>query len=53
VSQDGAVVTASNARYNGSIAANGSVSFVLQGTHSGNNPSPTAFSLNGTACTIG
>jgi hypothetical protein len=53
VSQDGATVTATNARYNGSIAAHGSVSFVLQGTQSGTNVSPTAFSLNGTACTTG
>jgi hypothetical protein len=53
VSQNGTTVTASNAQYNGSIPANGSVSFVLQGTSSGANPSPTSFTLNGTACTVG
>jgi hypothetical protein len=53
VSQNGTTVTAANSPYNGSIAPNGSVSFVLQGTHGGANPSPTAFNLNGTACTAG
>jgi hypothetical protein len=53
VSQAGAVLTATNAPYNGSIAANSSTSFVLQGTYSGTNASPTAFNLNGTACTTG
>nr|WP_240948008.1 cellulose binding domain-containing protein [Planosporangium mesophilum] len=53
VSQNGTTVTAANSPYNGSIAPNGTVSFVLQGTHGGANPSPTAFNLNGTACTAG
>jgi hypothetical protein len=53
VSQNGATVTATDAGYNGSIPTNGSVSFVFQGTHGGANPSPTAFSLDGTACTTG
>jgi hypothetical protein len=51
VAQNGRTATVANAPYNGSIPANGSVSFVLQGTHGGANPSPTAFNLNGTACT--
>ncbi|MGC9671055.1 GH12 family glycosyl hydrolase domain-containing protein [Planosporangium sp. 12N6] len=51
VKQSGNTVTAADAGYNGSIPANGSVSFVLQGTHGGANPSPTAFNLNGTTCT--
>jgi hypothetical protein len=50
-SQNGRTVTVTNAPYNGSIAANDSLSFVVQGTHGGANPSPTAFNLNGTACT--
>ncbi|NJC66093.1 glycosyl hydrolase family 5 [Planosporangium flavigriseum] len=53
VSQNGRTVTVANAPYNGSIAANGSVSFVLEGTHTGADASPTAFNLNGTACTAG
>ncbi|MER7005437.1 cellulose binding domain-containing protein [Dactylosporangium sp. NPDC000555] len=53
VSQNGTVVTAANARYNGSIAANGSISFVVQGTYSGTNAPPKAFKLSGTACTTG
>jgi hypothetical protein len=53
VSQVGADLTAANAPYNGSIAANGSVSFVLQGTHGGTDSAPKAFNLNGTACTVG
>ncbi|HEV7898270.1 MAG TPA: cellulose binding domain-containing protein [Planosporangium sp.] len=51
VSQSGSAVTATNASYNASIAPNGSVSFGFQGSYSGTNSSPTAFSLNGTTCT--
>jgi endo-1,4-beta-xylanase len=51
VTQSGAQVTARNVGYNTTIPANGSQSFGFQGTHSGTNPAPTAFSLNGTACT--
>ncbi|MCG8347424.1 MAG: glycoside hydrolase family 9 protein, partial [Chloroflexales bacterium] len=56
VSQTGADVTASNPaeHWNGTIAANGgSVSFGVQGTHSGANPDPTNFVLNGVACNGG
>lgn len=51
VSQSGAQVTARNAGYNGSIATNGSASFGFNGSWTGSNPVPTAFTLNGTACT--
>lgn len=51
VSQSGSQVTARNAGYNGSIATNGSASFGFNGSWTGSNPVPTAFTLNGVACT--
>ncbi|MFC7533860.1 cellulose binding domain-containing protein [Actinoplanes sp. GCM10030250] len=54
LTQSGSQVTARNAGYNGSVATNGTVSFGFNGSSSGtNNPVPTAFTLNGTACTGG
>jgi cellulose 1,4-beta-cellobiosidase len=50
VTQSGAAVTASSLSYNGAIATGGSQSFGFQGTYSGTNTSPTAFTLNGVAC---
>jgi hypothetical protein len=44
-------VTATNLAHNGQIAAGGKVTFGFQGTYSGTFAKPTAFSLNGTACT--
>ena len=53
-SQNGGQVTARNISYNATISPNGGTqSLGFQGTHNGNNPSPTAFALNGTACTLG
>jgi rhamnogalacturonan endolyase len=49
----GANVTAKNLAWNGALAANGAVSFGLNGTWSGSNPTPTNFALNGTPCTGG
>ena len=46
-------VTARNVSYNGSIPAHGSTSFGFQGTYSGSFASPSAFTLNGTACARG
>jgi hypothetical protein len=46
-------VTARDLGHNGSIPPNGSQSFGFQGTYSGTNASPTSFTLNGTACTVG
>ncbi|WIM93355.1 cellulose binding domain-containing protein [Actinoplanes oblitus] len=43
-------ITARNASHNGSIPAGGSTSFGFQGTYSGSFASPSAFTLNGTAC---
>ncbi|MFC5923224.1 glycoside hydrolase family 9 protein [Micromonospora vulcania] len=51
VSQSGAAVTATNLSYNGTVAPGASVSFGFNGTHTGSNPKPTAFTLNGTPCT--
>jgi hypothetical protein len=54
LTQSGSQVTAKNAGYNGSVATNGTVSFGFNGSTTGSaNPAPTAFTLNGTACTGG
>ncbi|MCM0678057.1 endo-1,4-beta-xylanase [Micromonospora phytophila] len=53
VSQAGAQVTARNAAWNATVPAGGTVSFGFQGTHGGVNPSPAAFTLNGSACRAG
>ncbi|MFF5175830.1 glycoside hydrolase family 9 protein [Micromonospora sp. NPDC000089] len=52
VTQTGAVVTATNLSYNGTLAAGASTSFGFNGTHTGSNPRPTGFTLNGAACTL-
>jgi hypothetical protein len=46
-------VTATNVSYNGAIPAGGSVSVGFQANHTGNAGTPTAFTLNGSACTTG
>lgn len=53
VSQSGAAVTVHDAGYNAAIATNGNVSFGFNGAFAGVNTSPTAFTLNGVACTGG
>ncbi|MEV4625852.1 cellulose binding domain-containing protein [Micromonospora sp. NPDC049523] len=53
VTQSGSAVTARNIGWNGTIAPGATVTFGHQGTHSGGYTSPTAFTLNGTACTRG
>jgi hypothetical protein len=52
--QSGANVTVTNESYNGSIAAGASYSGIgFNGTWNGTtNAIPTAFSINGTACTV-
>ena len=52
--QSGANVTVKNESYNGSVAAGGSLTGVgFNGTWNGTtNAVPTAFSINGTACTV-
>ncbi|MEV1289687.1 PHB depolymerase family esterase [Micromonospora sp. NPDC049679] len=53
VTQAGSQVTARNVAYNATIAGNGgSQSFGFQGTHTGSNPPPNSFSLNGSPCTV-
>ncbi len=49
----GETVTAVNLSYNGAIGANGGTqSFGFNLSYSGSNAKPTAFTLNGTACSI-
>ncbi|WP_220499106.1 pectinesterase family protein [Microbispora sp. H10949] len=50
-SQSGQNVTATNVDYNAAIATGGSVSIGFNGSWSGANPKPTAFTLNGVTCT--
>ncbi|MCH5670488.1 glycoside hydrolase family 6 protein [Streptomyces gilvus] len=52
VSQSGAAVTAANETYNGTLATGGSVSFGLNGSYSGTNALPTAFTLDGVTCNV-
>ena len=49
-SQSGSNVTVTNASYNGSIPPGATVNPGFNGSWSGSNPSPTAFTLNGAAC---
>ncbi|MEU7474589.1 cellulase family glycosylhydrolase [Lentzea sp. NPDC042327] len=51
--QSGAAVTAVNLAWNRTLAPNGSVSIGFNGTYSGVNSAPGAFSLNGSTCTTG
>ncbi|WP_372974762.1 cellulose binding domain-containing protein [Microbispora sp. GKU 823] len=54
ITQSGQQVTASNTTWNGTIGASGgTANFGFQGSYSGANAAPTAFTLNGTACTTG
>jgi hypothetical protein len=50
VSQQGDQVTATGDGWNRSIPAGGSVTFGIQGTHSGSPSIPTDFTLNGSPC---
>jgi len=49
-SQSGTTVTAKNAAWNGTLGAGQSVDIGFNGSHSGTNNAPTAFTLNGAAC---
>ncbi|MEV4709562.1 glycoside hydrolase family 9 protein [Actinoplanes sp. NPDC049316] len=51
VTQAGTQVTARNTAYNGTLAPGATVSFGFNGTHTGSNPRPASFALNGAACT--
>ncbi len=52
--QSGSAVTITNAAYNGSIPAGATLSSApgFNGSSSGSNGSPTAFTLNGTTCAV-
>jgi hypothetical protein len=50
VTQSAAQVTATNLSWNGTVSAGSSVTFGLQASFTGTNSAPTAFTLNGTAC---
>ncbi|KKD01990.1 hypothetical protein TN53_43020 [Streptomyces sp. WM6386] len=50
VTQSGAAVVARNTDWNRAIAPGATASFGVQGSLSGNNPSPAAFALNGSVC---
>ena len=43
-------MTLTNASYNGSIAAGASTTIGFQGTWTGSDAAPTAFTVNGSAC---
>jgi endoglucanase len=49
--QSGTHVTAANAGWNGSLGTGARTSIGFTGTFTGTNPVPTAFTLNGVACT--
>jgi endoglucanase len=51
VTSAGAQVTAANVGYNAVLATNGTATFGFNGTWTGSNTAPSAFTLNGVACT--
>ncbi|GAA1314292.1 glycoside hydrolase family 9 protein [Saccharothrix xinjiangensis] len=51
--QTGTDITARNASWNGNIGPGGSTSVGFNASHSGHNPDPTAFAVNGQSCTKG
>ena len=51
VTQNGATMTANNLSYNGNVAPGASATFGVQGTWSASSAPPTAFAVNGNACT--
>ncbi|WP_329261125.1 glycoside hydrolase family 6 protein [Streptomyces sp. NBC_01478] len=52
ISQSGTAVTAANETYNGSLGTGSSVSFGFNGSYSGTNALPTAFTLDGVTCNV-
>ncbi len=52
-SQSGTAVSAKNAAWNGSLAPGATADIGFNGSHTGTNTNPTAFTLNGATCTLG
>jgi cellulase/cellobiase CelA1 len=52
VTQSGTQVTATNVDWNRVLAPGASVTFGFNGTHTGTNPRPASFTLNGNACVV-
>jgi len=52
LSQSGTAATAANESYNGTLGTGSSVSFGFNGTYSGTNALPTAFTLDGVTCNV-
>jgi cellulase/cellobiase CelA1 len=52
-SQSGSNVTATGLDWNKTLAAGASTDIGFNGSHSGADPKPTSFTVNGQACTIG
>lgn len=50
VTQSGSQVTAANVAWNGNVPTGGTTNFGFNGSHTGSNPKPTSFTLNGTVC---
>ena len=50
--QSGENVTAANEPYNATIAPGGSVTIGFTGSYTSSDAAPTAFTLNGTACSL-
>jgi cellulase/cellobiase CelA1 len=50
--QTGSNVSVTNLSYNGTIAPGGNTNFGFNGSWNGSNSTPTAFTLNGTTCTV-
>ncbi len=52
ITQSGANVTAANESYNATLASGGSATFGFQGSYSGTNAVPAAFTLDGVTCNV-
>jgi hypothetical protein len=50
--QSGSTVSVSNVSYNGTLAPGSNTNFGFNGSWNGTNANPTAFTLNGAACTV-
>ena len=52
IAQSGSAVTATGLAWNSTLAPGASTEIGFNGTHTGTNPAPTAFTVNGAACTV-